>query len=731
MAISKTFLISVFSILLCNTSALINIGNRTCHVAEGKIPVHIRSIMTRENAEESAEFSVMLEAAANHVNNMEGILTGYHLCFRYDHAGGTEEALSVFYDYVYMEPPILMIFGPPYSSVSTLLNPVVGQYNIVQVTSATSSLLKDRTTYPYTVQIYPVADDINPGRVGIIKAMNWTKIAIVFQDNDYFRANIKNLIELLDDANITILTIEAVSDTDNPDQHILSLLSHDARIIILAFYDELAMSFACKAYQYGLYGPEHVLILPGWFLEAEELWHDFTAPCDIQNVIDVYDTSLYVHTIRTVDSIESLYFNGLKPSKEQEEFLANQNAYDIIPLNIKRIYYDGIMLMALALNKSIEDLQRLSPPRRLEDFKYQDTDMVEVFNKNVRHAEFTGISGLMKTNITRDTSGMRLYISQYRDKQGELIMYMDRDGKNPKWLTDNVTVRWKGGFVPVDGKTHISTYIQVNETTSAVIFAFTSFGIVLAVFFLIFNVVYRNEKVVKMTSPALNTIIVIGCIAIYSTIFMMGVDHSKFTDNKVSALCHTQYALISVGFTLAMGAVFVKTYRVHAIFTNSRKGMKVIIPDSELISWILGLLTLDIVICVVWITADRMYVADIELQPKLDTTHPEKEFYNVPVIRQCESKYEAIFLSILAVIKGVLLVFGVFLAWKTRNVAISSLNDSKYIAFSVYTTAIVVILLIPALTVTTNDVEAQFILIGFAVVFTISVVLLLVFLPKG
>ena len=46
---------------------------------------------------------------------------------------GTSQALSVLYNYIYNGPPILMIFGPPYSSVSTLLNPAAGQYNMVQV----------------------------------------------------------------------------------------------------------------------------------------------------------------------------------------------------------------------------------------------------------------------------------------------------------------------------------------------------------------------------------------------------------------------------------------------------------------------------------------------------------------------------------------------------------------------------------------------------------------------
>ena len=51
-----------------------------------------------------------------------------------------------------------------------------------------------------------------------------------------------------------------------------------------------------------------------------------------------------------------------------------------------------MVLMTLALNKSIGDLKDLQPPRRLEDFTYDDDDMAEIFNYNVRHADFIGIS---------------------------------------------------------------------------------------------------------------------------------------------------------------------------------------------------------------------------------------------------------------------------------------------------------------------------------------------------
>ena len=46
----------------------------------------------------------------------------------------------------------------------------------------------------------------------------------------------------------------------------------------------------------------------------------------------------------------------------------------------------------MALNKSIDDLQLLNPPRKLEDFNYHDKEMADIFNDNARHMEFTSFS---------------------------------------------------------------------------------------------------------------------------------------------------------------------------------------------------------------------------------------------------------------------------------------------------------------------------------------------------
>ena len=57
---------------------------------------------------------------------------------------------------------------------------------------------------------------------------------------------------------------------------------------------------------------------------------------------------------------------------------------------------------------------------------------------------------------------------------------------------------------------------------------------------------------------------------------------------------------------------------------------------------------------------------------------PEKEIFNVQVIQYCSSEHAQYFVIALYCMKESLLTFGLFLAWKTRNIAVSEFNDSRY-----------------------------------------------------
>ena len=96
----------------------------------------------------------------------------------------------------------------------------------------------------------------------------------------------------------------------------------------------------------------------------------------------------------------------------------------------------------------------------------------------------------------------------------------------------------------------------------------------------------------------------------------------------------------------------------------------------------------------------------------------------------CDCQHKTIWFGVLFATKGLLLLFGVFLAWETRNVNIPALNDSRYVGMSVYNVVILSVVGVPAALMIERAQNATFALTAFFIIFCTTVTLCLVFVPK-
>lgn len=91
---------------------------------------------------------------------------------------------------------------------------------------------------------------------------------------------------------------------------------------------------------------------------------------------------------------------------------------------------------------------------------------------------------------------------------------------------------------------------------------------------------------------------------------------------------------------------------------------------------------IDVIILSTWAAIDpltkQLKMIDEEAEDNDDDVTEEL------LIHQCTSKYYVTWMMSICGFKGILLIFGVFLAWETRNVTYPSLNDSKNIGLAVY-----------------------------------------------
>lgn len=226
-------------------------------------------------------------------------------------------------------------------------------------------------------------------------------------------------------------------------------------------------------------------------------------------------------------------------------------------------------------------------------------------------------------------------------------------------------------------------HAQVNLTVYVILASCSVLGIVLATSFLIVNIKFRNQRYIKMSSPHLNNLIIIGCMLTYLSVIFLGMDSGLSSVTAFPYICTARAWLLMAGFTLAFGAMFSKTWRVHSIFTDLKLNKKVI-KDYQLFIVVGVLLAIDIAIMTTWQVADPFYRDTKQLEPfvrfrlhpehPLDTifipfqAHPSLE--DVLIVREneyCQSEQMNIFVGVIYAYKGMLLIFGAFLAWETRE----------------------------------------------------------------
>ena len=100
------------------------------------------------------------------------------------------------------------------------------------------------------------------------------------------------------------------------------------------------------------------------------------------------------------------------------------------------------------------------------------------------------------------------------------------------------------------------------------------------------------------------------------------------------------------------------------------------------------------------------------------------------VIGVCYTDRSAIWVSILLAYKGVLLIVGAILAFETRKVKIPELNESVYVAISIYTFFLISACLTLIGFLLVDMINVRYALIGIFTNIGTTVILCIVFVPK-
>ncbi|ELT87875.1 hypothetical protein CAPTEDRAFT_222380 [Capitella teleta] len=619
---------------------------------------------------------------------------------------------KLFFDMMHEPPAKVMLFGDACSEVTTPIAESAKWWNIWQLSYGdTDPLLSNRKTYPNFFRTVPSDCDHIPARLAILKAFDWSHVGTIFQDASWGSTRHSYahgvMAALFDQHDIHMNTESFSAD---PLQALKRMKDKDSRIIIGNFDESMAKKVFCAAHAEDMYGPRYQWVIPG---DYSENWWRSAVECSQKHLEEVLEGHFATDVLGlSTDGVRTI---GGRTAEEYHQLYEDTRKRANAPYSKFHGYaYDGIWVIA----RAIDSLVRQNQGRfDLEDFRN------DRLHATLNDTNFVGVTGPVLFSNGDRIGG--IVIKQFQG--GQMVKVGEFDSQKLDF-TKGEAIVWKGsGQPPQDKTTTVHELQKVNLTIYVVMCSFSGLGIIIALTFLAINIRFRRHRYIKMSSPNMNNLIIMGCVFAYTSVFLLGADGGLVPPHHYAILCSGRTWIMCVGFTLSFGAMFSKTWRVHAIFTNIKLNKKVI-KDYKLFLLVAFLLFIDIVILSAWQIFDPPERETKNLRARIDPREMDVEI--LPVMEFCISRHMTIWLISIYVYKGLLLVFGCFLAWETRQVSIAALNDSKYIGMSVYNVVIMCVSGVPVTFIIKDRPDAAYLIIALFITFSTTITLCLVFMPK-
>ena len=115
---------------------------------------------------------------------------------------------------------------------------------------------------------------------------------------------------------------------------------------------------------------------------------------------------------------------------------------------------------------------------------------------------------------------------------------------------------------------------------------------------------------------------------------------------------------------------------------------------------------------------------------QLQASENDEDLLFISQLTTCNSVHIEKWTGALYAYKGLLLVFGVYMAWETRHVKIPALNDSQYIGMNVYNVVIMSIIVVVLSNILSHQPTLAYVMESSFMLLSTTVTLFLLFVPK-
>lgn len=671
-----------------------------------------------------------VEMALEDVNGMN-VLPGYSLKL-HSHNSKCQPGLATkqLHELLYSDPTKLMLLAGC-SPVTTVIAEAAPVWNLVVLSyGASSPALSNRLRFRTLFRTHPTANMQNPTRIKIFERFNWKKITILQSVEEVFTSTAKDLEAQCSKKNIRV---ERQSFYGDPTDAVKTLKRQDARIIVGLFYVTEARRVLCQAYLHELYGPKYVWFFIGWYADT---WFLPVKDEPINCTAEQMKAAAQYHF--TTESImlsrdEKPTISGMTGKEFQERLMkmiktdpANTGGFPEAPLA-----YDAIWAVAQAFNCT---MKKLSKNESLENFTYNNTQIYNKLFQCVKETRFKGVSGMVLFSDSGDRIA-RTQIEQLQDGKYQMMGTYDTTEQKLEWFGKE-RFATATGLPPPDSLIIRDSLLAVNIKLYCAVAAFAVIEVIFAISAFIFNIRNSHRGIIIQSQPQCNNVLIAGCVLCSISLLLMGLpaDGMVIPKNTFTLLCHSRISILMVGFTFAYGSMFAKVWIVYRMGATENQEIASCqkadepIPAGKFYLVIAAFFAVDVVVIMIWIIFDPLQRKEERFAV---VVMDEQDVKLIPILELCQSEHHEVWTGIITGYKCLLLVFGLFLTYESRNLKLRFVNDSRFVGLAIYNVAILSLATGPVVTLLIRtQADANFAFVSVTVLLCTYISLGLIFVPK-
>ncbi|VDO62293.1 unnamed protein product [Heligmosomoides polygyrus] len=155
------------------------------------------------------------------------------------------------------------------------------------------------------------------------------------------------------------------------------------------------------------------------------------------------------------------------------------------------------------------------------------------------------------------------------------------------------------------------------------------------------------------------------------------------------------------------------------------------IPSGRFYTVIAAFFVIDLVIIVCWIAFDPLQRIEQRFPLLEPPVGSDDDVMLLPILELCQSSHQEVWIGLVLGYKCLLLVFGLFLAYESRNLKLRYVNDSRLVGLAIYNVAILSLVTGPVTTLLIrSQANSNFAFVAVTVLLCTYISLGLVFVPK-